>query len=61
MERKVDIQCNNIFDLKDTMIIYGIYNSNTLAQLIETVHRMHNTTAWQMRTFAGKINHWFEL
>ena len=36
--------------------MYGIYNSDTLAQLVETVHRMHNTTSWQERRFVGKIN-----
>ena len=46
MERKVDIQYNKIFHLEDTMIMYCIYNSDTLAQLIETVHRIHNTTSW---------------
>ena len=61
MERKADIQHNKIFHLEDIIIMYGIYNSDTLAQLIETVHRMHNTTSWQERTFVGKINQWFEL
>ena len=42
MERKSDIQCNKIYHLEDTMIMYGIYNSDNLVQLIETVHRMHN-------------------
>ena len=46
MERKTDIQQHNIFHLEDTMIMYGIYYSDTLTQLIETVHRMHNTTSW---------------
>ena len=50
-----------VFHLKDTMIMYGIYNSDTLAQLIETVHRMHNSTSWHERTFAGKRNQWFDL
>ena len=60
MERKADIQYNKIHHLEDSMIMYGIYNSDTLEQLIETVHRMHNTTSWHKKTFAGKFNHWFE-
>ena len=47
MERKSDIQHNKIYHLEDTMIMYVIYNSDTLAQLIETVHRMHNTTSYR--------------
>ena len=61
MERKTDTQHNKIHHLEDTMIMYSIYNSDTLAQLIEDVHRMHNTTFWRERTFAGKLNQWFEL
>ena len=41
--------------------MYGVYNSDTLTELIDTVHRMHNTTSWRERTFAGKLNQWLEL
>ena len=37
MENKVDIQCNKIFHLEDLMVMYGIYNSDTLEDLINTV------------------------
>ena len=60
MENKVDMQCNKVFHLEDSMIMFRIYNSDTLEKLIETVHRMHNTTSWHERVFAGKLNHWFE-
>ena len=56
MEKKTDLQCNKIHHLEDTVIMYGIYNSDTLTELIETVHRMHNTTSWRERTFVGKLN-----
>ena len=56
MERKTDLQCNKIHHLEDTMIMYGVYNSDTLTELIDTVHRMHNTTMWRERTFAGRLN-----
>ena len=42
MESKVDIQCNKIFHLEDSMVLYGIYNSDTLEHLIDTVNRLHN-------------------
>ena len=35
MESKVDLQHNKIFHLEDSMIMYGIYNSDSLEQLIE--------------------------
>ena len=47
MEKKTDLQHNKIHHLEDTMIMYGIYNSDTLTELIKTVHKMHNTTSWR--------------
>ena len=41
--------------------MYGAYNSDTLTELRDTVHRMHNTTSWRERTFAGRLNQWLEL
>ena len=59
MENKVDIQCNKIFHLKDSVVMYGIYNSDTLEALIDTVHRLHNQSTWNKRLFAGQIKDWY--
>ena len=40
------------------MIMYGVYNSDTLTDLIGTVHRMQNFTTWNEKTFAGKLHDW---
>ena len=40
MNKKTDIQHNRIHHLEDTMIMYGVYNSDTLTDLIDTVHKM---------------------
>ena len=61
MEKKTDLQCNKIHHLEDTMIMYGVYNSDTLTELIDTVYKMQNTTTWKERTFAGKINQMYQL
>ena len=61
MERKTDLQHNKIHPLEDTLIMYGVYNSGTLTELIDTVYRMHNTTMQKERTFAGRLNQWFEI
>ena len=42
MENKIDLQHNKIFHLGDSMVMYGIYNSDTLEKLGNTVHNMHN-------------------
>ena len=44
MEKKVDLECNKIFHLENSMVMYGIYDSETLEKLIKTVHKMHKTT-----------------
>ena len=55
MENKLDIQCNKIFHLEDSMVMYGIYNSDTLEALIDTVHGLHNQSTWNERLFADQI------
>ena len=41
------------------MVMYGIYNSDTLEALIETVHRLHNQSTWNERLFVGQIKDWY--
>ena len=53
IEKKTDIQWNKIHH---TMIMYGTYNSDTLTDLIDTVHRMHNKSIWQEKMFIGKVH-----
>ena len=44
------------------MIMYSIYNSDTLETLTDTVHRLHNKSTWNEKLFAGKLedcHHWY--
>ena len=43
------------------MIMYGVYNSDTLKDLMDTVHRMQNFMTWNEKMFAGKLHDWMEL
>ena len=61
MDKKTNTQCNRIHHLEDTMITYGVYNSDTLTDLIDTVHRMQNLITWNKKPFAGKLHDWMEL
>ena len=54
MDLMTNIQHNRIYHLEDTMIMYGVYNSDTLKDLIDTVHRMQNFTTWN-EDFCRKI------
>ena len=61
MNKRSNVQRNRIHHLEDSMIMYGVYNSDTLTDLIDTVHRMQNFTTWNEKTFAGKLHDWMEL
>ena len=52
MENKVNLQHNKIIHLEDLMVMYGIYNSETLEKLIDTVHKMHNTTTLNEKNYS---------
>ena len=43
MENQINLQCNKTIHLEDSMVMYGIYNSETLEMLIDTVHKMYNS------------------
>ena len=57
MNNKANTQHNKLMKLDDTMLMYGIYNAETLEKLIKTVHEIHNTTSSHEKLFAGKHNH----
>ena len=61
IDKNTDIHCSKIYHLEDTMIMYGVYNSDTLTYLIDTVHRKQNTSTWKERAFSGRLNQWLDL
>ena len=54
MDSKANIQHNKFMQLKNSMLMYGVYNVETLEQLITTFHNIHNTTSSHERLFAGQ-------
>ena len=54
MDSKTTIQHNKLIQLENLMLMYGIYNAETLEKLIETVHNIHNTTSSHERLFVGQ-------
>ena len=55
-ETKANIKCNNLVHLEDTMVMYGVYNAETLEKLVNTIHIMHNKTTPTERLFAGDFS-----
>ena len=47
---------NRLMHLENSMLMYGVYNTETLEKLIKTVHNIHNTTTSHKRLFAGQLN-----
>ena len=60
INERQNIEHNRIYHLEDTIIIYGKYNSDTLTNLIDTVHKMHNLTSLKERLFVGRANEWLK-
>ena len=42
MEKQVNLERNKIFHLEDSVVMYGIYNTETIAKLINAIKNMHN-------------------
>ena len=54
MDSEANIQCNKLMQLENSMLMYGVYNAETLEKLIATVHNIHNTTSSHERLFTGQ-------
>ena len=54
MDNEANIQCNKLMKLENSMLMYGIYNMETLEKLINTIHNIHNTTSSHEGLFAGQ-------
>ena len=56
MSNQGTMQCNKLMKLGNTMLMYGIYNAETLEKLINTLHEIHNVTSSHEKLFAGEHN-----
>ena len=60
IKKRQDIERNRVFHLEDSMIMYGVYNVDTLEKLIQMVHKMNNRSVWYEKLYAGQINDWYD-
>ena len=56
METKANVQCNRLMHLEDSMAMYGVYNTETLAKLVNIVHIMHNNCTPNEILFTGDLS-----
>ena len=52
MEAKANMQHNKLMHLEDPMVMYEVYNAETLEKLVNTVHIIHNNTTLIEKLFA---------
>ena len=45
MDNKANIQHNKLIQLENSVLMYGIYSTETLQKLINSVYNIHNTTS----------------
>ena len=57
---KAEINHNRVYHLEDTMVMYGKNNLDTLMDVINTVHHMHNVTTWKEKIFVSEMNEWLK-
>ena len=56
MNSQAELQHNKLIKLDNTMLMYGIYNAETLEKLINTVQNIHSVTSSHEKLFAGEHN-----
>ena len=56
MNSQAELQHNKLIKLDDTMLMYGIYNAETLEKLINTVQNIHSVASSHKKLFAGEHN-----
>ena len=60
MENQVNLERNKIFHLEDSVIMYGIYNSEMIEKLIKTIQKIHNETTGNENLLVGKLKYWYQ-
>ena len=54
LDSKTTIMHNKLIQLENPLLMYGIYNAETLEKLIHTVHCIYNTTSFHEKLLAGQ-------
>ena len=44
IDNQATMHCSKLIHLESSMVVYGIYNTEPLENLIHTIHSMHNST-----------------
>ena len=61
MSITMDMQRNKLMHLENTLVMYGIYNAETLENLVKTVHVLHSRQSLYESLFTGKTQAAYEI
>ena len=56
MTISTDVQRNKLMHLENTLVMYRIYNANTLENLVKMVHALHSRQTLYKSLFAGQTS-----
>ena len=56
----MNTQRNKLMHLENTLIMYGIYNAETLEKLVKTIHALHSRQSLYESLFAGQTSAAYE-
>ena len=60
LNSRTGLDLNRVYHLEYTMIMHGKYNSDTLMELVNTVHQMQNVITRKEQIFVSKMNDWLK-
>ena len=60
MSIQTDTQRNKLIHLESTLVMYGVYNADTLERLVKPVHMLHSRQTLYENLFAGKTSAAYE-
>ena len=52
----INAQRNKLMHLENTLIMYRIYNAESLKKLVKTVHALHSRQSLYASSFAGQTS-----
>ena len=59
-DTQTDTQRNKLMHVENTLVMYGIYNAETLEKLVKTVHALHSRQSLYESLFAGQTSAIYE-
>ena len=59
MERQVDLLKTKCIFFENSMIMFGVYNAETVEKIVTTIQTIHNKRKWNERLFSARLSSWY--